>query len=154
MHLFKTVETPLAMRLPLTVRSWKTLSMVAPFQNSNLHLNIGNLHEVGLFSVRWKKRLSFHYIFVCTESSGKLFPFTLFHIHPVGLNTGLQKVSTSTKRSHSHPQLYSSFGHCVRMLLTRKAKRAAWNQLPLGVSEIWGLTCLGKILSVNICGTS
>lgn len=129
-------------------------SMVAPLQNSNLHLSISNLSEVGLFSVsRWKKRLSFHYIFVCTESSGKLFPFTLFHIHPVGFNTGLQKVSTSTKRSLSHPQFYSSFSHCVRILLTCKAKRAAW-KLPLEVSEIWGLTCLGKILSVNICGTS
>lgn len=87
------------------------------------------------------------------ESSGKLFSFTQFYIHPVGFNTGLQKVSTSTKRSLSHPQFYSSFSHCVRIPLTWKAKRAGWSQLPLEVSEIWGLTCLGKNLSVNICGT-
>lgn len=101
-----------------------------------------------------KRTVPFHPIFVCTENNGTLSPFTLFHIHLVRLNTGLQKVSTSTKRSLSHPQFYSSFSHYGSVLLTGKAKRTTWNQLPLEVSEIWGLTCLGKILCVNICGTS
>lgn len=78
----------------------------------------------------------------------------LFLVHSVGLNTGFQKASTSTKRSLSPPWFYSSFSHCIRTLLTWKAKGADWNQVPLKVGWIWGLTCLAKIPYVNICGTS
>lgn len=118
-----------------------------PFQSSNLRIRLSNL------SGQEEKIPSSYDIFVCTESSGKLFPFTLFHVHSAGRNIEDSRFQLALR------DLFLIHGFMALLVPAQnttdvEAERAAWSQLPLEVSGIWGLTCLGKIPPANIPGTS